>query len=269
MRKRLAHSIVRRYPEPWRERYEDELLAFTEDFPPPLRDVIDLARGCVVERARALVEPAERPGVLRAGVVAMQLAVPVSLFIVAWAIGTGSRAALGPLPDALTSVVLAAYVATLGVGFRLSFGVQREAAHDASPWNLHQPYPRAYVATLVLVGALVCWSQVLSSWSTFSLFVVWFFRSTGWLGLPGADMMGGLGRLDDVRYQLAWARMELKRCETLASQGIVTTDLDRARAEMARLERERQDVLQELRAMGYRARFKTGGAGSQDPASTI
>jgi hypothetical protein len=63
--------------------------------------------------------------------------------------------------------------------------------------------------------------------------------------------------------------MELKRCETLASQDTATADLDRARSEMARLERERQEVLQELRAMGYRARFHAGGAGSQDPASTI
>jgi len=207
--------------------------------------------------------------VLRAAVVAMQLAVPVCLFVVAWGIGTGSRAALGPLPEALTSFVLVLYVATIGVGFRLRFGVQREVARDASPWNLHQPYPRAYVATLVLVGALGCWSQVISSATTFSLFVVWFFRSTGWLGLPGADMMGGLGRLDDVRCQLSWARTELTRCETLASQGIVTADLDRARAEMARLEGERQEALQELRAMGYRARFHAGRAGSQDPASTI
>jgi hypothetical protein len=138
MRKRLAHSIIRRYPEPWRERYEDELLAFTEDVPPRLGDVFDLARGCLVERARALVELAERPGVLRAAVVAMQLAVPVGLFVVAWGIGTGSRAALGPLPDAWTSVVLAVYVATIGVGFRLRFGVQREVAREASPgpaWN--------------------------------------------------------------------------------------------------------------------------------------
>lgn len=255
MRKRLAHSIVRRYPQPWRERYEDELLALIEDSPLRLGDILDLARGCVVERARALVEPAERPWVLRAAIVAMQLAVPISLFVVAWGIGTGLTAALGPPPDALTWIVMAACIATVGVGFRLSFGVQREAVRDASPWNLHQPYPRAYVAILVMVGALGYWSQVISSGATFSLFVVWFFRSTGWLGLPGAEIMQALGRLYDVRYQLSWARMELSRCETLASQGTVTADLDRARSEMARLEREQDEALQALRAMGYRARF--------------
>lgn len=50
--KRMARRIVRAYPRAWRERYQDEMLALLESSDVHAAQVIDLARGCLRERAR-------------------------------------------------------------------------------------------------------------------------------------------------------------------------------------------------------------------------
>ena len=44
---RLADALVRLYPEPWRERYEDEMLALVEDDPPGLRGLATILIGAM------------------------------------------------------------------------------------------------------------------------------------------------------------------------------------------------------------------------------
>jgi len=250
----LANAIIRRYPQPWRDRYEGELLTFIEDFPPRLGDVIDLARGCVVERARALVEPAERPWVFRAFVVTMQGTVRLGALAAALTIGTWLTATLGPPPSAVGYAIVGIWFVVFGTGVGL-FLRELRSQRGAPVWTLPR-LPLGWAAAFAAATSLVFWidpPSVALQW------LIWLHISLMLpLGQSGQHTIETLGRLAGIREQLSWARMELTRCETLAPQGIVTADLDRARAEMARLEREQEDLMQELRGMGYRARFHAG-----------
>jgi hypothetical protein len=252
---RVAHAIIRRYPQPWRDRYEGELLAFIEDFPPRLRDVIDLARACIVERARALIEPADRPWVFRALVVTVQVSVRLGALVVALTIGTWLTATLGPPPSPLGYAIVGIWFVVFGTGFWLFMRGLR-SQRGAPIWTRPR-LPLGWAAVFAAATSLVFWIDLPSGALQW---FIWFHISLMWpLGQSGKHTIETLARLGGIREQLSWARKELTRCETLASQGIVTADLDRARAEMARLEREQDEVMQELRGMGYRARFGAAG----------
>jgi hypothetical protein len=58
---RAALAIVRRYPAAWRDRYESEVDGLIEDSSLTWRDVAELVRGMLTERARELVESDEHP----------------------------------------------------------------------------------------------------------------------------------------------------------------------------------------------------------------
>ena len=62
-------------------------------------------------------------------------------------------------------------------------------------------------------------------------------------------------RLQELRRQLKWARLELTRCEILHQQGSPST-LEEARTAVHRLEAQQAEALATLHGMGYRARFR-------------
>ena len=88
---RLATSIVRRYPQPWRERYEDEVLELVAAAPVRLHDLGELARGLIVERARALIEDADHPKRTARILSSILPAFVITFMVVAWMIGAGLR----------------------------------------------------------------------------------------------------------------------------------------------------------------------------------
>jgi hypothetical protein len=70
----LAEALVRLYPEPWRERYENEMLALLEDDPPGLRaasTILSGALGAHLRPQRAWRESAPAPTLMRLSVGAL------------------------------------------------------------------------------------------------------------------------------------------------------------------------------------------------------
>ena len=57
----LAHAIVSRYPQAWRERYEAEVRGLIDDASIRFCDLGELLRGLLTERARELLTSAENP----------------------------------------------------------------------------------------------------------------------------------------------------------------------------------------------------------------
>jgi hypothetical protein len=62
-------------------------------------------------------------------------------------------------------------------------------------------------------------------------------------------------RLQELRRQLKWARLELTRCERLHEEG-TPSPVEEARTNVHRLEEQQAEALSSLHAMGYRARFR-------------
>lgn len=104
----IARWLVRHYPEPWRARYEDEVLALLDDASVRWRDVIDLSRGLVTERAMSLFEPGDHPAAASVMWVFFTLGTVIAAWLVAAMAGYGLRRLTGPLPAAagLVGIVL-------------------------------------------------------------------------------------------------------------------------------------------------------------------
>jgi hypothetical protein len=245
---RPARALIRRYPKAWRERYELELLDYVDNGPVRWRDVADLARGCLVERARAFVEPEAHPtrAWMLYGIIRMIPAVTLTASAVV--IGLGLRAVFGPLPDAAGYYALAASVPLLTAGVVMQVRSQR-------PWARgDKPLPSRALAIAFLVGvsavlALVAWVDP-PEWHQFWL--LYAFPMVIRMGLDlcspsSRDQMFTLLRTVAAREQLGWARMELARCESLVGQGVVSAELARARDEVARLERELASAVSAVR----------------------
>ena len=253
---RLARAIVRRYPKAWRQRYEIEIAGFIEDAPAGWRDVLDLARGCVVARARAFVEPEAHP--TRAW---MLLGIVRFVPALAWyaaLLGLASvlRNNLPEPPSFLAWAAVIGLLPLLVVGIRAWLKAMKRPFGPVGPLP-----PRWGIATWV---ALLSAAIVLISWAdppgnppsrlgwtgpiTSAFWCAWFIRRAFDLYWPsGLRLSGQLMRIGGLREQLGWARMELQRCESLGAGSVESADLVRARDEVARLERELASALADLR----------------------
>lgn len=91
MLRRLARALVLKYPQPWRDRYGDEVLELLDDSPVRFSDLGELVRGLIVERARALIEDADHPH-RTAAILGWTLPMCVVLFMLfAWGAGAALR----------------------------------------------------------------------------------------------------------------------------------------------------------------------------------
>lgn len=97
MLRRLARSLVMTYPQPWRDRYGDEVLALIEDSPVRFRDLGELVRGLIVERARALIEDADHPTRTPAILASLHPAFVIGFLAAAWVVGLVLRGSFGGL----------------------------------------------------------------------------------------------------------------------------------------------------------------------------
>jgi len=264
MKARWACSIVRRYPQAWRERYEDEVLALVEGGTVTLRDVADLARGCVIERAKALIEPGDHP--MRAslwfGLAAFALSISVGVCFALAGIGTGfvARQVFGTLSS---GIAVAGTLAVCAVIVVLAW----QPLYDLSQRGVQvgpagTPYPKS--AGFVLLSILFL-GLVLEQWGNAAPYM-----SLPWMGLlagvmvseqltvhiwPGRRMLVAFRQFGEARHLLTWAQMELDRCQTLVAAG-TPAPLEAAQAEVDRLHRQRDNAVAQLQAMGYRARFR-------------
>jgi len=253
----VARGLVRRYPQAWRERYEDEVLALVEGGTVTLRDVADLARGCVIERAKALIEPGARPTwtFWGLGTVATVLGIIPSLCLVlgAMRLGVGLRHQFGAAPLEVMIVSVMVFVGMVGVdvwvrrrptvvGWRVRLGVVvLFLLFLSTVYWMGPPFAR------MPHGEILHW-VMLFTWVT----TMHRLLGSHWLWRPIFDSL--------ERYQasvegLQWARMEADRCRSLAGT-MTNTESESAEAKVAQFERERDDALAQLNSYGYRARFR-------------
>src|SRR5262245_921746 len=100
---RAATWLVRHYPGPWRERYEDEVVQLLHDSRVRWRDVVDLTRGLFTERALSLFEPGDHPRVTSATLKFLPVPVTVMCWLLGALAGSGLRTAFGPAEVAVAA----------------------------------------------------------------------------------------------------------------------------------------------------------------------
>lgn len=266
---RLANRIVQLYPQPWRERYGDEVQSLIEDSPVRFSDLGELARGLVVERARALIEADDRPRRTAAILGALQPTFVIAIICVAWAIGLSMRGWLGRMPDfalAGHAVIVACY----GVSVVADYHGRRRGHVDRLPPRF--PAVAGTILLPVLFAGIVLtswgfWSELRNAGQSTPLYLwsqalLYLFFSGSTLAQissgfwPGQRMLQALGRLAWVEDQMKWAQLWVDGCNTMIAQG-VPSPLAEAQAEVGRWSRERDEALEKLRRLGYRARFRS------------
>lgn len=252
----LSRSVVRAYPQAWRDRYEIEVLALMDDVPTRPRDVLDLARGLVVERARSLFEPADRPllttTLVALGVYARALAVLSVPIVTGWA----ARLYLGPLPR-----MAGAGASMLELVILLSWAMRANAAYQKhstkhSVWNPQQPVFSKQAGRVWLGGLLT--ATLLMAWDVRArpamlLFVHVVANHLARQSGPWHEALSeALHRLRSAKHEMKWALMELDRCQRLVTGG-VAAPIEEARQAVARIERRRAEAMGALYGLGYRA----------------
>ena len=253
---RAARRVVSGYPKPWRDRYESELLSLLEDSPARLRDVVDLARGQVVERVRSLFEPGERPLLSTTFVSLASLGRALTLAAPPIAAGWAAHYWMGPLPRSvanfvtLASLVLMLTFVVLMARVRSSAATPGERRHHFS-----NRAGRVYLALAIPTAFLMSWTSTHALQSLQQLwwfFPVWeqFAARRPWQ----VEMARAVAQMRTARHHLKWAVMELERCEALVAAGF-PAPIEKAQEVIARLVREEKDALATLHSLGYRARL--------------
>lgn len=255
---RLARAIVRRYPKAWRQRYEIEIAGFIEDAPAGWRDVLDLARGCVVERARAFIEPEAHPTRAWMLLGVARFVPAVAFYGLLVGLAAVLRDSVPPPPSSVQWAALLSIFPLMAVGFRTllrapNYPTWGPACRVPPRWGI-----ATWLALFSLSLVVVFWSDPPGNPPSR---LGWFGHDTlHWFIWPqpirkaldlywpaGLRLSWKLMRIGGLREQLGWARMELRRCESIGAGGVESADLVRAREEVARLERELASALADLR----------------------
>ena len=246
----MASWLVRRYPQPWRLRYEDEVLALLEDSFVRWRDIADLVRGLLIERARALIEPGDHPFATAAIMFAVASAAVLAVAAIPALVGIAARHWIGPLPGPWRRTADIAVAVTLfwiclhSVRWYLKHPV--DASSGVAP-----PPPRGGAGLWTLAAA----ASTLSAWATGSLtglYLVLLSSSLIPRWKPWQRTRTAVLQLAASRHEMKWALMELERCVRLDADGMPSPLAD-ARANVERIQKMREDALATLHAMGYRA----------------
>ena len=259
----LAQRMVRGYPQPWRERYEGEVLTLLEDSPARMSDVLDLARGLLVERVRALFEPGDRPVLLATLVSLVGFARALTIAAPPVIAGWAAHQFFGPAPRAVERFAIVAVVV-----FVLALVALRLIRRYWPTTTIFEPgKPRlSERAGLVYIG-LVMPIAFLTSWSADhilqALSQLWLFAPVWHQMAPRqpwhVEMVRAVQQLWTARQELDWsARMELERCERLVADGM-PAPLQEARDAVADLEQRREEALATLHRLGYRASLQNPG----------
>lgn len=257
----IASAIVRRYPQPWRERYEGEVLALLEDCRPGVRDVCELARGLVVERVKSWMEPGEHPK--RTDLLiqpAIGLARIVPAVVLTWGavlIGEALRGRVGPPPEFIQWVWLGILLTTLVA--RDVVRVRRKAWHDALQSTLFTPVQRVLlIAGLALVILIASWGRWLPGVEVVRWTLLWFWGlaihqlfAKVW---PFAGMWDILDRYREAEAHLKRARRDVEASRSLEGPQ-AAWGLMQAEERLAECQQRRDELHTQLNRYGYRARF--------------
>ena len=273
MMSRLASSILRRYPAPWRERYEDEVLALIDESPARFRDLGELVRGLIVERAKALIEPGDSPR-LSAVIfysIAGAMRVAPSLLLILGAAGLAEvvRQNVG-IPSENVTFAGLTILSVVFIGFHWRTWKTRAEHKWIGPvQHLFPAIARVAMLLALFVGTFLLqvgdegWEpssqflQVVNRWFRLWMYVAVAYGLTSafW---PWKPMLDAFSQYHSAVYELRWAQMEVDRWRALISEG-VSAEQDLANAEIARdrIIRRRDEAAAILHGYGYRARFQS------------
>ena len=268
----LARRLVRGYPQPWRDRYEGELLALLEDSHARLRDVVDLTRGLLVERARAFFEPGDRPWLTYFLSQLKSHALAVGAMGVTVMAGWVAGYWLGPVPRVVVLIadvfnLFASAIFVIRLGVRMGASPQRTFPGPPLPPAFAKRPGFVWVGTVLAVTFVSSWG---SPGDVDSLVVMNVTLLAFQMSSPHAWQLvvwRAVHRLWTVRHELKWAVMELERCERLVAKGhmFMSGPLDEARDTVARINRERDEAMATLHSLGYRATLQRGSVGPPIP----
>ena len=242
---RAARRVVSGYPQPWRERYEGELLALLEDSPARLRDVFDLARGQVIDRVRSMFEPGDRPTLATALVVLGGSARAGAIVAVPLVAGWIVRSSFGPAPRSLSLATALLNLAVCIALMRLTIRGYPSKPVMFAPFEpvLSQRARHWWIGLLLVTYFLVSWTIP----SSIMLLVSLAIGPVGQILVPSRkQLIMALARhnLRSAQHEMKWAAMELQRCERLAAKGLPSPRAhEPAGAEIDRLTRQREEGL--------------------------
>lgn len=261
--RRLASAIVTRYPQAWRDRYQDEVLDLIETGPLRPSDLGELFHGLLVERVRAAID-VERPAAAMARVTAYKTIAVVATLLIIQAGGWTLRV-LRPVDDGTWDVM--GYWA---VGFWLALLVfwgahkvaqRRKAPEDRSPfpvWVALIALPLHFVAASVMLWARLVHADTAGDFfmafyhssyvpvliSVFLLMQIW----------PGQRLVDAIVAADGATNAVGHAEAQIRECREWIAKGVPSPVADWERELAARVKR-RDAAVERLRTMGYRARF--------------
>ena len=261
---RIARRLIRMYPQAWRERYEEEMVALLDESPAGFADVAELARGLLLEHVRALVLSIDRAS--RSVTILAALRPTFVVAVTASAIVGGYLLRRWPAPPAfsdvafwLWAVLVLAFVVTKSI---LDRRRRRSTPHARSVFPVRGGLIALPVAFLVIV--FYEWAYVESPsdldryWShrlvrVFSdLLIVRYLSSGLW---PGEELLAAFNHLEATEVQLRAAQKWVKGCHEMIALGVPSPLAD-AEAEVERWTRERDKALAQAEQFGYRARFR-------------
>jgi hypothetical protein len=252
--KSFGRRLVRSYPQPWRERYEGEVLALLDETNVRWRDVADLARGLLVERARSVFEPGDHPYATFAAMEVCYWGLMTVMMTGGLLLGWAARAWIGPIPRwAGVTASMAIGVIALIYYFKKAAKSAQHAAPDQASFRRVGFLGIAVMGTTL---ALLSWAKIGSYLDvvTFGMMGTWFHGALQNQGI-WRRMHVAIGQLIQYRHDIKWAKLELERCEHLETAGM-TSPIEEARANLDRVKKSGEKTFATLHGMGYRARFK-------------
>jgi len=259
MMTRLARAIIRRYPFAWRERYEGEVLSLLDDSPVAPVDVLELSRGLIVERAKALIEPADHPALTDWGfrTVAGLINIAPAVTIVVGGAALGGQLArwLGDPPQAVPLIAVACCLVVLvidigarrvkGVALPRSINLALGVRHCLFMVMWHWSWtPSASVPANV--HKMFYWSQ-LWVWTTVA------HRLLGWR-FPWRPMCDAVEKYQEALLAVRDAQSDVDRCRA-SNERLAQFHLQPALETLTQRERERDEARAIVETYGYRARF--------------
>ena len=264
-----AFAVLRRYPPAWRERYDGEITALVEDSPLRWRDVAELVRGMLAERARELVQSDERPKRTALVLSALRFLFGFAFVGSALVVAGLMRRATGALSEAAAEMVVFAWVPLF-----VAFIVVLWRIRTGPPFGPHPSYPAwatfvmlpIWLLLLTVPAWAVGWSRsesaFLPGWLSnltpiYNLFLFGAVAVSLAGGLlPGRQLLFAFSQITAVEAQLRSAQQLVDGCHEMIAKG-VPSPLAEAEAARDRLVREREAARARLHGLGYRARFRS------------
>lgn len=271
----IAHAIVSRYPEAWRERYEAEVRGLIDDAGVRIRDLGELLHGLFTERAREYLTSDDNPARTARN---LGFAAPIAggIFVgAAYLLSLGIVSVTGTWSDPVQYAGFFVFCALLIV---IAVLVHRGRKRSADRRLLAIP-PDATVVLLPIVFVDVVLFATLTmvpdSYKSSSFMPDWFAEGYNFVwqsvfvgGLlsslwPGKDLLLAFAALSNAESMLRMNEGWAESCREWNAKG-VPSPLDDALIQIGKWTLERDSARERLRELGYRARFRSS-AGLDDP----